>query len=118
MRAVSIADKVGADIWGQHGDDGHIGVWAQLTGQPDCGIGTDANAGEYRRLATGRWRQCATIADHANAAGGASRPAATDAGVRHVEAQARFENAQALRHAHLAAVTCAKSARACSSFFS
>ena len=42
-----------------------------------------------------------TIADDADAAGGAARPAAADAGVRNFVAQARFEHAQALRHAHL-----------------
>ena len=99
--AAAIADKIGADMRGKHGDDSNIGVGPQLAGQPDCRIGTSADAGEHKRLAPGRPRQRATIADNADTAGGASRPPAAHAGVRHVEAQARFEDAQALRHAHL-----------------
>ena len=52
-------------------------------------------------LAPGRRRQDADIAEDANAAGRAARPTTTHAGMRDAVTQAGFEDAHALRHAHL-----------------
>ena len=98
--AVPVADKIGPDIGRQHRNDGDIALRPKLACKPDRRVATGADAREHEGLASRRSRQRAAIADYANPAGRTSRPAAADAGMRHVEAQAGLEDAETSGHAH------------------
>src|SRR5258706_4939060 len=101
MNALAIADEIGTDIGWQHRNHRYIGLRSELTGEADRRVAGSANARKHERLAAGRPRQRAAVADDANTAGRAPCPASADARVRHVEPEAGFENAQTPGHAHL-----------------
>src|SRR5207237_933978 len=92
--------EVDADMGRQDRYDGDVGLWPQLTSEPDRGI-AGADAVQHESFTARRTRQSGAVADNANAACRAACPAATDAGVRDLEPQARFQDAQALRYADL-----------------
>src|SRR5260370_11856273 len=100
MNALAIADEIGTDIGWQHRNHRYIGLRSELTGDPDRRVAGSANAPTHQPLATGRPRQSAAVANDANTAGRAPRPASADAGGRHIEPQAVLQNTPAPGHAH------------------
>jgi len=67
--AFPVANKIGADVGGQQGNDGYIGLRSKLTCKPDRRVGAGANARKHECLAAGRRRQRAAIAHDTNTAG-------------------------------------------------
>src|SRR6516165_4990264 len=85
-------------------EEGKVGLGPELTGEPDRGVRTGANAVEHEGFAIGGRGKRAVVADHANPAGRAAGAAAAHAGMGDLMAKARLEDGKTLRHPYGAAI--------------
>src|SRR5205085_10937651 len=69
--AAAITHEVRADMGRQDRYDGNVGLWPQLTSEPNRGI-AGADAVQHESFPARRPRQCSGIADDADAACGAA----------------------------------------------
>src|SRR6185503_7179519 len=82
VHAAALAQQIRVHRRREDRNHADVRVRPQLASKTDRRVGGDADAIEHKRFAAGRWWQGADIAEDANAAGRAARPAATHAGMR------------------------------------